>query len=66
VPVTVTVAEPTVAVLDAVKVSVPVVVAEAGLNAAVTPVGKPLAVNATLPENPPLGVIVMVLVPLAP
>lgn len=65
-PVTVTVAEPRVAVLEAVRVSALVVVAEVGLNAAVTPPGKPLAANATLPENPPLRVIVMVLVPVAP
>jgi len=33
---------------------------------AVTPVGRPVAVNATVPANPLTGVIVMVLVPLAP
>ena len=67
VPVTVTVAGPRVAVLEAVKVRtllVPVV--EVGLKLAVTPVGNPLALNATLPVKPPLRVIVIVLVPLAP
>ena len=67
VPVTVTVIIPSVAELDAVRVSallVPVVVA--GLNVAVTPLGNPLALKATLAENPPLRVIVIELVPLAP
>ena len=36
------------------------------LKDAVTPVGRPDAVNATVPVNPPVGVMVMVLVPLAP
>ena len=67
VPVTVTVAGPVAAVLDAARVSVDVVpVVEAALNVAVTPVGIPLALRATLPVNPPLRVIVTVLVPLAP
>ena len=65
-PVTVTVAAPTAAVADAVKVKelAPVVV-EAGLKLAVTPLGKPLAVKATLPANPlsRLTVIVLVAVP---
>jgi hypothetical protein len=67
VPVTVTVIIPIVAALDAVRVSellVPVVVA--GLNVAVTPLGSPLALKATLEEKPPLRVIVIALVPLAP
>src|SRR5262245_33367767 len=66
-PVMVTVAEPGVAALDAVSVSAllfPVV--EAGLKLAVTPVGRPPALNATPLVNPPLRVIVIVLVPLAP
>src|SRR5262245_36487138 len=66
-PVTVTVAGPVVAVLDAAKVRVlafPVV--EAGLKLAVTPAGKPPALNATLAVNPPLRVIVIALVSLAP
>jgi len=36
------------------------------LNDAVTPVGRPEAVSATVPANPPCGVMVMVLVPLDP
>jgi hypothetical protein len=67
VPVIVTVAAPKVAVLEAVRVSVLLVpVTDAGLKLAVTPLGKPLAVMATVPVNPPVRVIVMVLVPLAP
>ena len=67
VPVTVTVAGPAVAVLEAARVSVEVVpVVEAASNEAVTPPGKPLAVRATLPANPPLREIAMVLVPFAP
>jgi hypothetical protein len=66
-PVIVTVACPVVAVFDAAKVralAFPVV--EAGLKLAVTPAGNPLALNATLPVNPPVRVIVIVLIPLAP
>jgi hypothetical protein len=69
VPVMVTVAAPAVAVVDAVSVStllVPVVVVVAGLKLAVTPVGRPLAVNVTAPANPLTRVMVIVLVPLAP
>ena len=66
VPVIVTVAEPTVAVLDAVRVSVLLVVAVAGLNAAVIPAGRPLAERATDPAKLLSGVTVMVLVPDAP
>jgi hypothetical protein len=66
VPVTVTVAAPTVAVLDAVKVSVLVPVVEAGLNTAVTPAGNPDAVKATLPVKPPDGATVMALVAVDP
>ena len=36
------------------------------LNDAVTPVGRPEAVSATVPVNPPCGVMVMVLVQLDP
>jgi hypothetical protein len=67
VPVTVTVAAPRVAALDAANVNtllVPVV--EVGLKLAVTPLGNPLALNATLLVNPPVRVTVIVLVPLAP
>ena len=67
VPVTVTVAAPTVAVLEAASVTIVLVpVVDVGLNVAVTPPGNPLAVNPTLPANPPVRVIVTVLVPLAP
>src|SRR5215813_4740569 len=67
VPVTVTVAAPRVAAPEAVNVNTALVpVAEAGLKLAVTPLGNPLALNATLPVNPPLRVIVIALVPLAP
>ena len=65
-PVMVIVAAPSVAVLEAVNVRVLVLVVEAGLKAAVTPAGNPLALSATLPANPPEGVTVMVLVPVAP
>lgn|SRR5215831_8597517 len=66
VPVTVTFAVPAVAVAEAVKVSVLDEVVEAGLNAAVTPAGNPLTVSATLLLKPPLGVIVMLSVAVAP
>ena len=66
VPVIVTVAVPVVAVPLAVSVSVLVVVAEVGLNAAVTPLGKPDADKLTLPLKPFTGLTVTVSVPLAP
>jgi len=67
VPVTVTVMAPAAALLEAVKVSVLVPeVSEVGLRLAVTPVGKPLTLNATLLVNPPLGVTVTVLVAVPP
>jgi len=66
VPVTVTLAGPVIAVLDAAKVTVLVPVVDAGLKAAVTPVGKPLALNATLPLKPPAGVTVKPSVPELP
>src|SRR5262245_30139106 len=58
----VTTAGPSVAVAEAVKVTellLPVV--EAGLKLAVTPVGNPLALNATPPVKPPVRVIVIAL-----
>lgn len=67
VPVTVTLTIPSAAALDAASVRallVPVV--DAGLNVAVTPLGNPLALKATLEEKPPLRVIVIALVPPAP
>jgi hypothetical protein len=66
VPVMVTVEVPVAAVLLAVSVNVLVVVALAGLKAAVTPLGRPEAVSATLPEKPFFGVTAIVLEPLAP
>jgi len=64
---TVTLAAPRVAVTEAVNVNTLLVpVAEAGLKLAVTPLGNPLALKATLPVKPPVRVIVIVLVPLAP
>lgn len=66
VPVTVTFTVPVVAVLEAVNVSVLVAVVDAGLNAAVTPAGSPLAPRATLRVKPPLGVTVMVSVAVVP
>ena len=53
--------------VEAVKVTVLLVpVDEAGLKLAVTPVGKPLALNATALENPPARGIVITLDALAP
>ena len=49
--------------LPAVRVSVLVLVAGFGLNAAVTPLPRPLADRVTLPAKPFVGVIVMVVVP---
>lgn len=66
VPVTVIVKAPVVAALLAVSVSTLELVDEVGLNAAVTPLGRPDAVNATLPVNPPMSVTAIVLVLLAP
>ena len=66
VPVTVTLAVPVAAVLEAVKVTVLVPVVEAGLKLAVTPAGKPLAARATVPVKPFSGLTVMVLLPDAP
>ena len=66
VPVTVTVKAPVVAVLLAVSVSTLEVVEDAGLNEAVTPLGKPDAANDTLPVKGLTSVTVMVSVPLLP
>src|SRR5262245_55877900 len=67
VPVTITVAGPVAAVVEAARVRVVLVpVVEVGLKLAVTPLGRPLALKATLPVNPFKRVTVMVLVPLAP
>jgi hypothetical protein len=61
--VTVTVLVPVTAVAVAVKVSVLDVVADAGENVAVTPEGKALVLKLTEPVKPPVGAILMVLVP---
>jgi hypothetical protein len=67
VPVTVTVAEPSVAVPEAVSANAPLFpVVEAGLKLAVTPAGSPLALSATLLVKPPVRAIVIALIPLAP
>src|ERR1019366_5183900 len=66
VPVIVTVAVPVAAVALAVKVSVLLLVAGLGLNAAVTPLGKPDAERVTLPLKPFDGVMLIVLVPWLP
>ena len=66
VPVIVTVARPRVAVLEAVRVSVLVLVALAGLKDAVTPAGRPVADKATDPLKLLIGVTVTVLVPAVP
>lgn len=66
VPVMVNVTVPAFAVLLAVNVSTLDEVAGFGLNEAVTPLGKVEVLRVTLPENPLTGVIVIVLVPLAP
>ena len=72
VPVTVTVADPVVAVAEAVSVSTEVALPFAGgvtglvENAAVTPLGKPVAVSVVAELKLFWLVMVMVLVPLAP
>lgn len=68
----VTVAVPTVALADAVNVRVDVALPFAGgvtgfvENAAVTPEGRPDALNVVAELKPPVLVTVMVLVPLVP
>ena len=66
VPVMLMVAMPREAVLVAVNVKVLDVVAEAGLNVAVTPPGIPFALRATLPLKIPIGVMVTVVDPVPP
>jgi len=63
VPVIVTTAVPVAAVALAVRVSVLLAVAGLGLNAAVTPLGKPDAERLTFPLKPFEGVMAIVLVP---
>ena len=68
----VTVAAPVAAVAEAVSVSVEVAVPFAGgvtgleENVAVTPLGRPLALSVVAELKPPVLVMVIVLVPLAP
>jgi hypothetical protein len=68
----VTVAVPTVALAEAVSVRVEVALPLAGgvtglvENAAVTPLGRPEALNVVAELKPPVLVTVIVLVPLAP
>jgi hypothetical protein len=66
VPVTVTVEIPAVAPAPALIVTVLACVELAGLNVAVTPVGRPLAEKLTVPLKVPRGVTVMALAPLPP
>lgn len=66
VPVIVTVAEPAVAELLAVRVKTLAPVVGLVPNAALTPLGRPLAASVTLPLNPFAGFTVIVLVPEAP
>jgi hypothetical protein len=65
-PVIVTVAAPSTAVLLAVSVRVLLPVVGFGLKVAVTPLGNPDAARVTLPVNPPTSVAVTVLAPDAP
>jgi hypothetical protein len=63
----VTFAEPNGAALEAVKVTVELVpVVEGGLKVAVTPLGNPLALKATLLVNPPSREMESMLEALAP
>jgi hypothetical protein len=66
VPITVTVVVAGTAAEVALNVATLVVAVVAGLNEAVTPAGRPEALNVTLPVKPFLGVTVIVFVPLAP
>ena len=66
VPVTVTVKAPVVAALLAVSVSTLELAEDVGLKAAVTPLGRPDAMNDTLPVNPPMSVTEIVSLPLVP
>jgi hypothetical protein len=65
-PLMVPVTVPVAAVALAVSVSVLLVVVGFGLNPAVTPLGRPVALKVTLPVNPSIGLTVIALVPLPP
>jgi hypothetical protein len=56
---------PSVAVALLLKVSVLALVAGVGPNEVVTPLGTPTVKNVTLPVKPPVGFMVMVVVPFA-
>ena len=66
IPVTVTVAEPTVAAVEAVSVRMLLPVVLAGLKDAVTPAGRPLTARLTAPLKPLRPITLMVLAPLLP
>ena len=66
VPVTVTVTEPVAATAEAAKVKVLLDAALLGLKDAVTPTGSPDAARVTLPLKPLSGVMVIVVLTLAP
>jgi hypothetical protein len=57
---------PGVAELATVSVSLLAAVVAEGVNDAVTPDGKPVALNATVPLNPPCGTTLIVALPLPP
>lgn len=65
-PLMVNCAAPSAAEPVAVSVSVLLALVLAGLNNAVTPVGNPVAVNATVPVKAPVGTTLMAEVPLPP
>ena len=66
-PEIVTITDPSVAVLEALNVTIDeLAVVELGLKAAVTPLGRAEVVNATLLVNPLMRAMVIVLLPLAP
>ena len=66
VPVMVRLTAPVAAVLDALKVSLLELLLELGLNAAVTPLGRPEMASDTLPLNPPASRMAMVVLALDP
>lgn len=66
IPVTVTVAEPIVAVAEAVRVRMLEPVVVAGVKDAVTPAGRPLAARLTAPLKPFRLITLIVLAPLLP
>ena len=65
-PLTVTVNVPPAALLEVVSVRVDAAIEDAGLRAAVTPLGNPLAEKVTLPANPFEGTTFIVEWPVVP